>query len=106
MWPPATTSSTLRPSIWITSRAWLYKLYKTGADATPPRFVVDWANSEGLTPLHIASQNGFEAMVNVNRASPHLYLSGEGLLTWSSQLLLDRDADIELPDAEGNTCLH
>ncbi|KAH9440689.1 hypothetical protein Pst134EA_032049 [Puccinia striiformis f. sp. tritici] len=48
-------------------------------------FVLDWANSEGLTPLHIASQKGNQSTV---------------------QLLLDSHADLELTDNEGNTCLH
>ncbi|POV94621.1 hypothetical protein PSHT_16102 [Puccinia striiformis] len=47
--------------------------------------VLDWANSEGLTPLHIASQKGNQSTV---------------------QLLLDSHADLELTDNEGNTCLH
>lgn len=48
-------------------------------------FVLDWANSEGMTALHIASQKGQESTV---------------------ALLLDFEADVELTDNEGNTSLH
>ncbi|WAR61905.1 hypothetical protein PtB15_12B597 [Puccinia triticina] len=48
-------------------------------------FVLDWANSEGMTALHVASQRGHESTVS---------------------LLLDFQADVELTDNEGNTCLH
>ncbi|KAG0145058.1 hypothetical protein CROQUDRAFT_94278 [Cronartium quercuum f. sp. fusiforme G11] len=48
-------------------------------------FVLDWANAEGMTALHVASQKGHEATVS---------------------LLLDLHADVELTDNEGNTCLH
>ncbi|KAA1092407.1 hypothetical protein PGT21_001700 [Puccinia graminis f. sp. tritici] len=48
-------------------------------------FVLDWANSDGMTALHVASQKGHESTVS---------------------LLLDFQADVELTDNEGNTCLH
>ncbi|MBW0468368.1 hypothetical protein O181_008083 [Austropuccinia psidii MF-1] len=47
--------------------------------------VLDWANSKGLTALHVASQKGHESTVS---------------------LLLDLQADVELTDNEGNTSLH
>lgn len=48
-------------------------------------FVLDWANSDGMTALHVASQKGNESTVS---------------------LLLDYQADVELTDNEGNTSLH
>ncbi|PLW27926.1 hypothetical protein PCASD_17077 [Puccinia coronata f. sp. avenae] len=47
--------------------------------------VLDWANSEGMTALHVASQKGNESTVS---------------------LLLDLQADVELTDNQGNTSLH
>ncbi|KAH9810392.1 ankyrin repeat-containing domain protein [Melampsora americana] len=48
-------------------------------------FVLDWANSEGMTALHVAAQKGHESTIS---------------------LLLDLHADVELTDNEGNTSLH
>ncbi|KAI8451290.1 ankyrin repeat-containing domain protein [Phakopsora pachyrhizi] len=47
--------------------------------------VLDWANSSGMTALHVASQKGHESTVS---------------------LLLDLQADVELTDNDGNTALH
>lgn len=49
------------------------------------RFVLDWVNSRGATPLHIAAMKG-----EVECA----------------QLLVDYGADINAPDLLGNTPLH
>ncbi|KNZ54938.1 uncharacterized protein VP01_2811g3 [Puccinia sorghi] len=47
--------------------------------------ITHWPNSEGMTPLHVASQKGNQSTVS---------------------LLLDSQADVELTDNQGNTALH
>ncbi|KAH8919838.1 hypothetical protein BT69DRAFT_1352642 [Atractiella rhizophila] len=48
-------------------------------------YVLDWSNSRGFTPLHVACQKG---------------------KTECAAILLDLGADIDLPDSKGNTPLH
>ena len=64
--------------------------------------ILDWANSEGKTALHVAAAKGNEELVRVSTS--HLVF----VLAVSSryQMLCDLGADIDLPDNEGNTPLH
>ena len=65
--------------------------------------IVDWANMEGKTALHVAASKGNEELVRVSVTS---VASLEYQYSGSTQMLCDFEADFDLADNEGNTPLH
>ena len=64
---------------------------------------LDWANCEGKTAVHFAAMRGNEELLRVRT---RLYHSHAYVYSVPAQMLCDLDADIDLPDNEGNAPLH
>ena len=65
--------------------------------------IVDWANVEGKTALHVAASKGNEELVRVSVASVP---SPRYPFLNCNQMLCDLGADFDLADNDGNTPLH
>lgn len=76
------------------------------------RFVLDWVNSRGATPLHIAAMKGEVECAQVRCGIPDdavIWASGgEGVLTVAPplQVLIEAGAELDAPDLQGNTPIH